>query len=237
MNNVLKASCAAAAASVVFCGHFQHTHSIPFMYQRISPYVVTIDSIGSKRNPYDINGDRVPVQTGVGSGFIVKGNIVHAPPVGHRQVVTNYHVINDAEHVIVRFGKNGTQLEATIQGVDIVNDIAILDILGDDTGGLQLCEGLSDIGEDVLAIGSPYGLENSLSVGVVGGVNRELSNTTPDGLVQTDAIINPGNSGGPLISRNRGCVIGMNTATINQGSGLGFAVPASKIKSVVSDVN
>lgn len=239
MQQALKTSCAAVAVSAVLCGHHQYTHSIPFMYQRASPYVVTIDSIGSKRDPFDVNGARVSLQTGVGSGFVVKPSMKMAPHVNQRRIVTNYHVIDDSEHILVRFGADGQDAitEASIESVDMFNDIAILNIENDDamTGGLPLCDAPPTVGEDVFAIGSPYGLDHSLSVGVVSGVDRALSSSTPTGLIQTDAIINPGNSGGPLISRRNGCVLGMNTATINQGSGLGFAVPSTKIKQALID--
>jgi serine protease Do len=232
MQRALTASCGGIAASMVLYGHHQYTHSIPFVYTRSVPHVVTIDSVGSKLNPYDVRGDRVPVKKGVGSGFIVLNSK------GKKYVATNLHVVYDSEQIFVRWSEDGDPVEASVEEADPFNDIAILrvnnDNITDPDGGLRLCSEAPEIGEDVLAIGSPFGLENSLSVGVVSGVNRQLASMSPSDMIQTDAPINPGNSGGPLIARWRGCVIGMNTSAIDQGTNVGFAVPAPNIKAILN---
>jgi S1-C subfamily serine protease len=239
MNNMLKGTCAMGISTAILYGHHQYTHSIPFMYNRMAPYVVTVDSIASKRNAYDVEGPRVPVKNGVGTGFIVKGHMpkmVQAPSltVDTVNIVTNYHVVEDSENVIVRLYGSNKEIDAHVENADPMHDIAFLSVPADafdeKDGGLRLCEREPVVGEEVIAIGSPYGMETSVSSGIVSGLHRELSGSTYRDMIQTDAGINPGNSGGPLIARRDGCVLGINTATIATGSGIGFAVPSPSIK-------
>lgn len=227
MNKSLIATNIAIAGGMMVYGHHEFTHSPSFVYNRMRPAVVSIESIGSRVNPYDPTGDRMAVPRGKGTGFIV----------GPR-IVTNLHVVEDAEYVAFRASENAPPLKAHIERVDPENDLALL---VPDTHNervsvppIRLCMRRPQIGEDVLAIGNPYGLDASLSTGIISGLGRSLGNVSPDDLIQTDAAINPGNSGGPLISRRDLCVLGVNTATIPQSTGIGFAVEASKVNNLIT---
>lgn len=210
----------AAAAGLLFLAP---PTDIPAVYKRVVPSVVSIEAMGTKRNPVNVNGPRVPYKLGIGTGFIVKT----PEPI----IFTNYHVVEDAE--IIYLGKDHTSVE--ILYADPFNDIAILDAseLSSDVDGLAFCSTKAEIGDTVMAIGSPFGLEGSLSVGVVSGLDRTISEDHPNDLIQTDAEINPGNSGGPLLDARSGCVLGMNTAIMSPSgasAGVGFAIPASTLQ-------
>lgn len=225
MNRLLQGACAIGASSAILVGHHEFTHSIPFMYDRMARSVVTIDSIASKRSALDVR-ERIPVRNGVGTGFVIKT----PRKMPYTLIATNYHVIEDAEHVVVRFYKNDKEVEASVIDADPFNDLAFLAVPNEPVEGLRLCGRAPVVGEDVLAIGSPYGMETSVSSGIVSGLHRALPDSVYKDMIQTDAPIAPGNSGGPLIARGDGCVLGMNTATIASGGSIGFAVPASAIK-------
>jgi serine protease Do len=191
---------------------------------RLLPAVVSIDSLSS--NPWDPFG-REQV-AGEGSGVIISQD-------GY--VVTNNHVVEGAQSVIVHV-MGGKQYKAKVIGSDSFTDLALLKV---DARGLPAAElGDSDsldIGEWVIAVGNPLGYEGTLSVGVVSALNRDLPGTAVIGAIQTDAAINQGNSGGALANIH-GQVVGINTmiATPNRGSvGIGFAIPASRVKKAVAD--
>ena len=153
----------------------------------------------------------------VGSGFIFSSN-------GH--IITNYHVIEKLDRILVKL-PNGKDYFATLVGSDPMTDIAVIKITS--LRRLPTPEyGDSDkmqVGEWVMAIGNPYGLEGTVTVGVVSGISRtDLGIATFENFIQTDASINPGNSGGPLINLD-GEIIGINTAVAEIGSGVGFAIP------------
>jgi S1-C subfamily serine protease len=153
---------------------------------------------------------------------------------GH--ILTNYHVIKGATQLVVTL-HDGKQFDATLVGHDVANDIAILKI---DPKGHPLCPvqaGRSDklkVGQRVFALGSPLGLEQTMTVGIVSSLNRtlpSLSKRTMKSIIQIDAALNRGNSGGPLMN-SRGEMIGMNTAIasrIGENSGIGFAIPSATI--------
>lgn len=227
MQHAMKAPVVGMGAAMLLYGHQQYIHSLPYNYHRLAPYVVTVESVGSVRDPYDVNGQRVPRTSGIGSGFVI--NSVNRAPT---HIITNYHVIQDSERVVVHMKNTSKPLIATVVGVDPVNDIAMIDVDQkiDIFEGLQLCSRDADVGEEAFAIGSPYGFEGSISTGIISGLDRSIGSGTPEHMIQTDVPINPGNSGGPLISRKDRCVLGVNTAAISQGSGLGFAVPSSVVK-------
>lgn len=223
-------------SGLIIYGHHQYTHTPSFIYNRFSPSIVSVESRGSKLNPYDIHGERVGVRKGTGTGFIVdhKNN--------HPFIVTNYHVIEDAEAILIEYEESAPPLKAHISKVDIQNDIAILDIDDNlntsqifDKPRFNLCKSPYEpkIGEYVVALGNPYGLDKSITTGIVSGVSRSVGGGLPDNLIQIDAPINPGNSGGPLISMERSCVLGVNTGAINTASGIGFAVPAKVVSKIV----
>lgn len=214
--NVLISS-AVAAASTYLIGHHYDARKIPNMYTRTTPSVVLIKSIGSTRNPLVVNGERFKFVQTIGSGFAV----------GKHRILTNYHVIADSEDIYITSDDNGEGEFATLVAMDTQNDLALLEVQ-QDLEPLRLCAADPEIGTSVAAIGNPFGMIDSLSVGVVSGTDRNLGDDKPGKLIQTDASINPGSSGGPLLDVNNGCVIGMNTASL-PSTGIGFAVPVNPI--------
>jgi S1-C subfamily serine protease len=161
---------------------------------------------------------------GQGSGFVYDD----------RHVVTNEHVVSDSTEVQVRF-TDGDWRVAEVAGTDVYSDLAVLRVqdMPDDTTPLQLVDSEVTIGQEVVAIGNPFGLSGSVSAGIVSGVDRTLpaaNNFTIPDAIQTDAAVNPGNSGGPLVTLD-GEVAGV----INSGSGdnIGFAISAALIQRVV----
>ena len=172
----------------------------------------------------------------LGSGFIISKD-------GY--ILTNEHVIHDATEIIVTMS-DGTQYNAEIIGSDVLTDIGLLKIKGREFPFLNLWN--SDdmvIGEWVIAIGNPYGLFSNnahptVTVGVISAIDRDFQRNQQgklyENMIQTDASINPGNSGGPLVN-GLGEVVGMNTMIFSQSGGsvgLGFAIPANKIKEIVN---
>src|SRR3990167_9294815 len=151
-------------------------------------------------------------------------------------IVTNEHVVNRATKIKVRLS-DGRDFEATMISSDPISDLAVLKINSPTPLPYAKMGTSKDllIGETVVALGNPLGLENSVTTGVLSAKNRtitfgsEYGNIKYDGLIQTDALINPGNSGGPLININ-GELIGINTAIVNQAQGIGFAIPVDKVR-------
>jgi serine protease Do len=162
---------------------------------------------------------RAPARQGTGSGFIID-------PGG--RVLTNNHVVEQAASIRVRLD-DGRAFEARVLGRDPLTDLALLQ-LEKVNGKLPVVKlGDSDamrVGDYVVAIGNPFGLASSVSAGILSARAREISGGPYDDFLQTDAAINPGNSGGPLFNL-RGEVIGINTAIIGGGAGIGFAVPSN----------
>ncbi|MDR1875167.1 MAG: Do family serine endopeptidase [Synergistaceae bacterium] len=170
----------------------------------------------------------VPMK-GRGSGFIVSKD---------GQILTNNHVIDRADKITVTLS-NGRMYEAEVMGKDPTFDLAVIKIKPD-ANLTTLSLGDSDtiqVGEFVVAIGNPYGLEHSVTVGVISAKNRSIhtSDVNFDGFLQTDAAINPGNSGGPLLDMD-GRVVGINTAIIPYAQGLGFAIPVNMAKQIMNDL-
>jgi len=173
-------------------------------------------------------GPRRPTRAG-GSGFILNTN-------GY--IVTNNHVVEHATDIQVKLD-DGRELPAKVVGRDAKTDLALLKI---DATGLPIIP-LGDstalqVGEPVMAIGNPFGLEQTVTTGIVSATGRVIGSGPYDNFIQTDASINPGNSGGPLINA-RGEVIGINTAIFSRGGGsvgIGFAVPASLAKTVITQL-
>lgn len=171
--------------------------------------------------------------TSQGSGFVfrVAG--------GHSYILTTYHVIENARSIRVML-LNGREFEAVIKGVDPHSDIAVLEIPTADTQPLPLGNSAQlEVGEWVLAIGNPFGLQHTLTVGVVSAKGRtELGINDYEDFIQTDAAINPGNSGGPLVNLD-GQVVGMNTAIFSSSGGymgIGFAIPVNFVKTVADQL-
>lgn len=151
-------------------------------------------------------------------------------------IVTNEHVVSRASKIKVRLS-DGKDFEATIISSDPISDLAVLKI-NSPTPLPYVKMGTSKdlmIGETVVALGNPFGLENSVTTGVISAKNRTMAFSSQsgdikyDGLIQTDALINPGNSGGPLINIE-GELIGINAAIVNQAQGIGFAIPVDKVR-------
>jgi S1-C subfamily serine protease len=200
--------------------------TLPDLFQHVEKSVVQItDSVQSN-----------PADSRLGSGFVYDNN-------GH--IITNYHVVNGGEgdKLDVTF-LDGTVYRATLIGSDPFTDLAVLyvtDAPKDKLAPLPLANSSATrVGEQVAAIGNPFGLSGSMTAGIISGVGRLIPSqeagafSIPD-VVQTDAPINPGNSGGPLLNM-RGEVIGINSAifsTNGQFAGVGFAIPSNTIAKVV----
>jgi len=162
-------------------------------------------------------------QQGVGSGFIMDKE-------GY--ILTNYHVVDGADSIKVKLA-GGKELKGRIIGSDPKTDLALIKV--DAVSELQpLKLGNSDdlkVGHWVIAVGSPFGLEQTVTAGIVSAKGRVIGSGPYDNFIQTDASINPGNSGGPLINM-QGEVIGVNTAIIASGQGIGFAIPINMAKEI-----
>ena len=226
------------------------TSLIADISEQVSPAVVAIESIHYVRtrtlygsgDPFfdrffshlfddDFSGsNNVIPQKGSGSGVIISDD-------GY--LLTNEHVISTADEILVKFG-DGRSFKAKIVGKDKTSDLAVLKIESKDKLS-YVNLGDSDkvrVGEWVIAIGNPFGLGITVTCGVVSAVKRDLSvdkETNYRDLIQTDASINPGNSGGALINSN-GELIGINTAIMPSGQGIGFAIPVNRAKRIVGDL-
>ncbi len=194
------------------------------LYERVGPSVV---HIASEVVTMDFFFGPMASE-GTGSGFVWDD-------AGH--IVTNYHVVADANKIEVIFSDE-RQVEATVVGTDPRNDLAVLQV-DPGTAPLQpipLAEAESiRVGQRAIAIGNPFGLDRTLTTGVVSALGRPLETDSGDyifNVIQTDAAINPGNSGGPLLN-SRGEVIGINTAIQQGAEGIGFAVPVATLRRVV----
>ena len=198
------------------------------VFRKVSPSVVNVSTISLQRDFFSLNVYEIP--QGTGSGFVWDES-------GH--VVTNYHVIQEGEKFMVRLGER--DFPAKLVGVAPQKDLAVLEIEAPRELLRPIEVGRSAnlvVGQQVLAIGNPFGLDQSLTVGVVSALGRELSSpggVPIRGVIQTDAAINPGNSGGPLLD-SRGRLIGVNTAIYSPSgasAGIGFAVPVDIVKTLV----
>jgi S1-C subfamily serine protease len=199
------------------------------VFRRAQPSVVFITSIALRRTPFALDVLQIP--QGSGSGFVWDRQ-------GH--VVTNFHVIQEGDAFAVTLADQ-SEWEATVVGAAPDKDLAVLRIRAPADRLVPLAPGTSRtllVGQRVLAVGNPFGLDHSLTVGVVSAVGRELQ--APSGrrirdVIQTDAAINPGNSGGPLLDSS-GRLIGVNTAIFSPSgasAGIGFAVPVDTVSRLV----
>jgi S1-C subfamily serine protease len=208
------------------------------IYRGSGPGVVQITSTSSGQSGVDAFGNPLQgqAQQALGSGFVIDKD-------GH--IVTNYHVVQGASRVEVSFSNQDT-VKATIVGTDPSTDLAVLRVDAPAKALTPLTLANSDavrVGDPVVAIGNPFGLERTVTAGIVSALQREVrspNNYTIDHVIQTDAPINSGNSGGPLIDA-QGRVIGVNSQieTANGGGGnvgIGFAVPSNTVKSIVAQL-
>ncbi|MCG6983104.1 MAG: trypsin-like peptidase domain-containing protein [Deltaproteobacteria bacterium] len=199
------------------------TESAVEIFKKVSPAVVFISAISF--DPFKIK-DRL--STSVGSGFIISKEGV---------ILTNSHLVFGHQAIDVILD-NGFTTRAELVGVDPLFDLAVIRISVEGKNLPVAILGDSDkvqTGEDVLAFGNPFGLEKTLTRGIISGVNRTLSASPMSSeipLIQTDAAVNPGNSGGPLVN-SCGEVIGINTAILGEGENINFAVPINKAKSIL----
>jgi len=159
---------------------------------------------------------------------------------GKFYILTNNHVVQNAKAIKVRFDEH-TEKKARIVGTDPKTDIAVVEVDAKDIKDPeQRVARLGDsdklkVGQLVIAIGNPYGLERTVTMGVISALKRSIGVTQYESFIQTDAPINPGNSGGPLVNI-RGEVIGINTAIVAEGQGLGFAIPINLAKWVADQL-
>ncbi|MBX3301232.1 MAG: trypsin-like peptidase domain-containing protein [Nitrospira sp.] len=202
------------------------------VFERAAKSVVFIANTAIQRDFWSL--DIMEVPQGSGSGFIWNQQ-------GH--IVTNFHVIYGANSIKVTLADR-TEYQAKVVGADPDHDLAVLQIQVPDGRLEPLAIGSSHdlrVGQKVLAIGNPFGLDHTLTTGVVSALGRtikSMSNRTIEGVIQTDAAINPGNSGGPLLD-SAGRLIGVNTQIVSPSgayAGIGFAVPVDTVNRIVPEL-
>ena len=225
-NNVRKGS------KGILSAHEKRTIEV---FERLSPSVVYITSIAYTRDFFSFNVLEIPQGTGSGAIWDKRG-----------YVITNFHVIESAaQGASLRVTlNNGNEYDARVVGVEADKDLAVLKIDAPKSELVPVPLGISSalkIGQNVLAIGTPFGFDRTLTTGVISGLSRTIKSVTGrpiEGMIQTDAAINPGNSGGPLIDSS-GHMIGMNTAIYSPSgayAGIGFAVPIDTIARLVPQI-
>ena len=189
---------------------------------------------GNRRNPFEDFFGPFSEQPGrqhkkrsLGSGFIIDSD-------GY--IVTNNHVVAEADEIKVKL-YDGKEFDAQVVGRDPKTDLALIKIKGGvDLKQLSLGNsGELKVGTWVVAIGSPFGLEQTVTAGIVSAKGRSIGSGPYDDFIQTDASINPGNSGGPLMNL-RGEVVGINTAIVASGQGIGFAIPIDMVRKIVNQL-
>jgi S1-C subfamily serine protease len=225
-------------------GNVSRTSGAPLtvrdIYDRDSPGVVQVTTTTKVKlpqsdwfgNPY--GPPATEVQRSLGSGFVID-------KAGY--IVTNYHVVGDAQSVRVSFSNNDS-MKARVVGRDPATDVALLKVQATSRALKALALGNSDgvhVGDQVAAIGNPLGLDRSITLGIVSALHRSL--TSPEGtpidrVIQTDAALNHGNSGGPLLDA-RGQVVGVSSAVTTGADGnvgIGFAIPINTVRDVVAEL-
>ncbi len=199
------------------------------LFRKASPSVVHITSLGTQRDMFSTNAQQVP--RGTGTGFVWDDR-------GH--IVTNFHVIQGASGARVTLADQ-SDWEAQLVGVFPDRDLAVLRIEAPKEKLPSIALGTSrelQVGQRVVAIGNPFGLDQTLTTGIVSALNREIESfnqRTIRGVIQTDAAINPGNSGGPLLD-SAGRLVGVNTQIASPSgasAGIGFAIPADEVNRIV----
>jgi serine protease Do len=198
--------------------------SLAPLIRSVSRAVVNVSTLGAG----DLSSDGGDTAS-LGSGFIISPN-------GY--VVTNNHVVEKGRQITVRL-EDGREFSAELVGRDPSTDVALLRLTRSAVRELPYAFlGNSDkleVGDWVMAIGNPFGLDHSVSQGIISAKERVIGIGPFDDFIQTDALINPGNSGGPLFNM-RGEVVGVNTAIISRGQGIGFAVPINMVKDLLPNL-
>jgi S1-C subfamily serine protease len=233
------AALAAAAFSAAPSG--ARRDAVVKVVERVSPGVVNISAEQTVRQRPDLfdlffGGVDAPARRyrtrSLGSGVVIDAQGV---------ILTNDHVISGASKIVATT-KSGREFLCRVAGSDSDNDLAVLRIEGAQAALPTIAMGTSSdlmIGERVIAIGNPFGLSNTVTVGVVSAVGRTVSSENNSHVytdfIQTDASINPGNSGGPLVNID-GAMIGINTAIIGGAQGIGFAIPIDRARRIVGDL-
>lgn len=197
--------------------------------------VVNVSNIRIARTGWWFHSEEMEVPAGAGSGFVWDKE-------GH--IVTNYHVIANGDSFVVSFHKDKETYEAEVVGTYPQKDIAVLKLKKKPKKLYPIKPGNSKslrVGQKALAIGNPFGLDHTMTSGIVSATDRKIrgiANVTIHGMIQTDCSINPGNSGGPLYD-SQGQVIGMNTMIYSpsgSSAGVGFSVPVNTIKNIVPQI-
>jgi serine protease Do len=239
-----RADAAAYAASPAAAG--QALPDFVSLAKKVGPSVVNVSTVqvrktaeempGSEDDPFSqfwqrFFGGQIPRgpqrQSGLGSGFIIDRD---------GTILTNYHVVDGADKITVTLS-DGQSFTAKVLGKDQKTDIAIIKIdARQDLPTVSLGDSdRLDVGEWVMAIGNPFGLDHTVTSGIVSAKGRRIGNGPYEDFIQTDASINPGNSGGPLVNM-RGEVVGINTAIFSQSGGnigIGFAIPTNLVKDLL----
>ncbi|HLG75119.1 MAG TPA: trypsin-like peptidase domain-containing protein [Ktedonobacteraceae bacterium] len=203
-----------------------YSRSVTTAAELVGPAVVRIDV---EREGWRYRGYGRPENGGLGSGFIFASD---------GQILTNAHVVAQARRIRVTLA-DGRSFDAGLVGADPDVDVAVVRIGADHLPVAELGRSALKVGQLVIAVGNPYGLNWTVTAGVVSALNRDLE--TPGGrkltnLIQTDTSINPGNSGGPLVD-SLGRVVGITTAMMPMAQGLGFSIPLDTVKSAVARIN
>jgi S1-C subfamily serine protease len=195
---------------------------LPTLFERVAPAVVSIQAT-------KINKTRAErrFETVVGSGVVIERD---------GQVLTNAHVVDGAASLTVTM-EGGARMAARVAGLDPVLDVALVKVEGKQNArAARLGDSATlRVGDEVVAIGTPVGLELTMTRGIVSGLNRLLPGAPDQPMIQTDAAINPGNSGGPLVNRC-GAVVGITTFISEDAQSTGFAIPINAIKTVLRDL-
>jgi S1-C subfamily serine protease len=205
------------------------------LFRESTPSVVFITNKVLQRTGgagYSLDATAVPA--GAGSGFVYDDK-------GH--IVTNFHVVKGANELTVTFQGDPKVYEAKLLGYDADKDVAVLHVDKSDLRPIPLGRSSSlEVGQKVFAIGNPFGLDHTLTTGIVSGLGRELDSGNTGrpilGVIQTDAAINPGNSGGPLLDSG-GRLVGINTAILSSSgtsAGVSFALPIDNVKGIVEQI-
>jgi putative serine protease PepD len=233
----------AGVAAVVVDGHDPSTPAAAAAPSTSRPVVETSSS--TAKDVYNSSKDAVAYisaqtaqGTATGSGFVVSSD---------GKIITNEHVVDGATQVSVKLGTSTRSQPATVLAADASKDLALLKVDATNLHALSFGDSSSlQIGDNVFAIGNPYGLDHTLTSGIVSALDRDIQapdGTPITGAVQTDAALNPGNSGGPLLDAS-GKVVGVNSQIATSGSssggesgnvGIGFAIPARTVQAFVAN--